>query len=79
MMILKKYLLTALRTNLKKDSQKGNKSFWIGSVLSGLVGAWQTTFFKVGHFIYSIVSIFFAFAFASKEHTQKLLLRLQIY
>ena len=37
-MILKKYLLTAFREKLKekkKDSQKGNKFFWVEPVLGG--------------------------------------------
>ena len=45
-MILKKYLLTAFREKLKKKIlRKAIKSFWIGPVLGGLVGARQTKFF----------------------------------
>ena len=42
-MILKKGLLTELEK--KKDSKKGNNFFWVGPVLGGSVGAWQTNIF----------------------------------
>ena len=41
-MVFKKGLLTELE---KKDSQKGNKIFWVGPVLGGEVGARQTNIF----------------------------------